>query len=429
MKDQLMIIFYLRISFSFILKIAVAQVLTMSAWAQLELGEALTIAVESHPSVLAKRNELQGALERLDVSLWQKYPNVSLQTSATQTLNGNKSLYSVRLDQPLWMGGRIDADIRAAKGRKTLAEATLVEAEQQVLLRTAAAFSEVLRMQYRLEAADENVAEHERLLQLIQRRTENQINPKSDAVMARARFQQARSEALQFRNMAANARADLEQMIGRSIESLKVPAFDSLAVGTLEKSIEKALAFSPVLQRLDAEIVAALADIDSRKAALWPALSARHERVFGANTSYSVNYLALTYQPGAGLSAAAAIQEAKARESAAKNNLETNRKELIDKLRTDWNQRQTTMQDAVVLSELVEATQEMYESFARQFPVGRKSWLELLNARREASQARYSLADARWSGFLSAIKVLVATGEVAANKPLLMTTGITNGQQ
>lgn len=390
----------------------------MTVRAQLRIDEALAVAVETHPSVQAKRNELRAAERRVDASDWQRYPSVSVQTSAAQPNTGADSIHSVRVDQPLWAGGRIEADIAASESRKLAAAAAVLEAEQQILVRAASAFAEMIRLQLRIEAADENILEHQRLLELIQRRAGSQINPDSDVIMARARLEQARSEAIQFRNMAANARADLEQMIGRPVIQLSIPPHDQPVLRALESSVQAALAYAPALQRFEAELRAAEADVETRKAAYWPTLSARFERVAGGQTAYSSSYLALTFQPGAGLSAQASIQEALSRQDAARNNLESGRKDLIDKVRTDWNQRQTTLADARVLAELVTATQAMYESFMRQFPVGRKSWLELLNARREATQARYSLADARWSGFLAAIKVAVATGDVAAYKPL-----------
>lgn len=394
-------------------------VLAGPAGAQLRIGEALALAVEHHPSVQAKRNELRGANERLDASEWQRYPSVSLQTSAAQPNSGSDSIGSVRVDQPLWAGGRIDADIAASEARKLAATAALLEAEQQILVRTASAFAEMIRLQLRMEATEENIQEHQRLLELIQRRAGSQINPDSDVIMARARLEQARSEGIQFRNMAANARADLEQLIGRTVTQLTIPSHDMLPLGTLESSVKAAVAYAPALLRIESELRAAQADVETRKAVYWPTLSARFERIAGGQTAYSTSYLALTFQPGAGLSAQSAIQEALARQDAAQNNLDSARKDLIDKVRIDWNQRHTTLADALVLAELVGATQAMYESFMRQFPVGRKSWLELLNARREATQARYSLADARWSGFLAAIKVAVATGQVAANHPLI----------
>lgn len=388
------------------------------AQAQMRLDQILTFAVEQHPEIQAKRNELRSAQARLNSSNWQRFPSVSFQTTASSAGTGSNTVNTLRIDQPLWTGGRITADIEASEFRRQVASATLAETEQQVLLRAGAAFTELIRMNLRIEAAEQNIQEHQRLLELIQRRSANQINPESDVVLARARLQQAKSEILQFRNMATNAKADLEQIIGRKVDQYTVPVYTSLAVPTLENSLQELLQNSPTLQRLQAEIKAAESDVVVRKSVYWPTLSARVENVHGGVGPSTVNYLALNFQPGAGLSAQSAIQEAMARKDASENTLQSSRRDLSDKVRADWNQRQTTLADAVVIDELVEATESMYESFLRQFPVGRKSWMELLNARKEATQAKYALADARWTGFLAALRVGVATGNVSAEKPL-----------
>lgn len=396
-----------------------------TAQAQMKLDQILVAAIEHHPEVRAKRNELRGAEERFNNANWQRFPSVSVQTSSVPSLSGANTVNTVRIDQPLWTGGRITSGIEASEFRKLVASATLVETEQQILLRAGAAFTELIRMNLRIEAADQNIQEHQRLLELIQRRAANQINPESDVVLARARLQQSKSEIIQFRNMANNAKADLEQIIGRKLDSVTVPAYTSLNVGSLEDSLQELVQHSPTFKRLEAEIKAAEADIVARKSVFWPTLSARVEHFYGGAGRDPAAYLALNFQPGAGLSAQSAIQEAIARKDAAENTLQSSRKDLSDKIRADWNQRQTTLTDALVIEELVEATESMYESFLRQFPVGRKSWMELLNARKEATQAKYALADARWTGFLAAFRIAVATGNVSAQKPLNLNSTFT----
>jgi outer membrane protein, adhesin transport system len=389
-----------------------------TAHAQMRLDQILVAAIEHHPEVRAKRNELRSAEERFNNANWQRFPSFSVQSSSIPSGTGSNTVNTVRIDQPLWTGGRISGGIDASEYRRQVSSATLAETEQQILLRAGAAFTELVRMNLRIEAADQNIQEHQRLLELIQRRATNQINPESDVVLARARLQQSKSEIIQFRNMANNARADLEQIMGRKLEPITVPAYTSLMLTDLENSLQELLQNSPTFKRLEAEIKAADADIVTRKSVYWPTISARVERFYGGVGRDGTSYLALNFQPGAGLSAQSAIQEAIARKDAAENTLQSSRKDLSDKVRADWNQRQTTMADALVIDELVAATESIYESFLRQFPVGRKSWMELLNARKEATQAKYALADARWTGFLAAFRVAVATGDVSAQKPL-----------
>jgi adhesin transport system outer membrane protein len=64
------------------------------------------------------------------------------------------------------------------------------------------------------------------------------------------------------------------------------------------------------------------------------------------------------------------------------------------------------------MQELSDSSIEVYESFVRLYPVGRKTWVEVLNARREATQARLSLTEAQWSGYAASLRIKINTGEI-----------------
>jgi adhesin transport system outer membrane protein len=67
-----------------------------------------------------------------------------------------------------------------------------------------------------------------------------------------------------------------------------------------------------------------------------------------------------------------------------------------------------------LLTDLVKSTQLVYESCLRQFPAGRRTWLEVLMARRDATQAQYALADAHWALFAAVLRLEIASGRLAA---------------
>lgn len=386
----------------------------------ISLQDALRISVDIHPSVQAKKIELESSNFGLDASKWQRYPGVSAQSSAAQV--GGSALTSLRLEQPLWSGGRITAGIESASAKVEASAAAINESEQAILVRTASAFSESIRLQARISAAEENISEHLRLLELIERRAKSQVSPASEAIMARARYVQAKAEGIQLSTLMSNARADLAQILGETNLSLIVPVVNLVPAMPLSEMINAGLNYSPQIQRLQAETKASTADVAVKKAALWPQISARYEHVWGNPNQNDLLYMAVAYQPGAGLSSISSIREAEARRNATELSRESVSKDIMDKVRSDWNQMQASQLETSVLRELVESTRSVYESFVRQYAAGRKSWVEVLNARREATQARYSLADAEWNGFLAGIRMDIATGKIAANTLSLEST-------
>lgn len=383
------------------------------------LDEVLINSVQLHPMVGSKLKQAEAAQQNLETAKWQRWPAFSASTSVSQ-IDGNM-LTNLRLEQPVWTGGRIDAEIDASASRMAASRAAIDESKLDVLRRIASVYVDAIRLGDRLAAAEENVSEHERLLALIQRRAANEVSAASEVVTARARLQQALSERSQMMTARANALAEIELAIGQRVSGLKIPlAVRKAWDGELNDVAGAAITFSPKLNRMAAERKASDADLASRRAAIWPQVSARVEEVLGAQQgSIFRTYVGVNFVPGSGLSYRSAVAEAIAKTSALELSREAAIRELRDTVRADWNQTRASRTEVPILQELVKASRETYESSVRQYAIGRKNWLDVLNARREASQARFSLADTLWGGFSAGLRLEIVTGSLPLLGPLV----------
>ncbi|MFM7010810.1 MAG: TolC family protein, partial [Betaproteobacteria bacterium] len=379
--------------------------------AQLQMNEAFRLAL-THPSVVARSSELGAAQQRLVAAQWQRFPTLSALTGKDQSQNGYAT---VRLDQPLWTGGRITAGIDSAEASVRGAEAAVLESHQDILTRAVAAFTEFGRLHTRMVTSRSNVAEHERLYKLIDRRVQSEVSSSSDGVLARARLAAARAELGQFEAQSGRARSQLEQIVGRSFERIELPAMPSLRQKTLLEMTDAALEYSPALRRRTAEEEAAQAEIGIRQGNLWPQVKARYERTNGSTLMAREQvYIALEYQPGAGMSSLSGVQEAVARREAAQAVRETARRELLDTIATDWASYQSLKSQGRDQLAQVESTSDVFDSFVRQYAVGRKSWIDVLNAQRELVSARYALADVEWGMMRDTLRLQIFSGELSA---------------
>lgn len=379
----------------------------------LSLEAALRAAADTHPSVALKLAEQSSSEYGLEGARWQRWPGLSL--SSSRGPFGN-TLTEVQLEQPLWTGGRITANVNAAEARLEAARSGVNEAKQLIVERALNAFADAMRLQDRLAAAEAAIADYEKLNEMIERRVAAGISPQNDGTTVRARLHQARSEHLQMRLQLNNARAELEVLVGRRIGELVPPPSPRLGLSTLDDALDAALASAPQLGRLSAEERAAEEAIAATRSNLSPALSLRYNKLFGGGTLYASDqvFVGVSFQPGSGLSSLSAISEAESRRTGAIFSRETARRDIIDRVRSLWNLAESSRSEVVVLQDLVRSTQQVYESCLRQFPVGRRTWLEVLLARRDATQAQYALSDARWSGFASVLKLELAAGRLAA---------------
>ena len=380
---------------------------------KITLEQVLRIAAETHPSIAQRLSE-QGASDySVAGARWQRWPGVSMSSSRGPL---GSTLTELQLEQPLWTGGRITANINAAEARADAARHSVLEARKTIIERAINAYAEAMRLQSRIAIADAAIEDFEALTAMIDRRVENGISPKADAINVRARLQQANSERLQLQLQRRNTRTELELLIGQRFSELAVPQALLPAAISLEDAVHIALENAPELARLNAEERVAEETIAATRSSLSPSLSLRYQRIFGGGTLDATDqlFLGVTYQPGSGLSSLSAISEAEARRTGTTYAREAIRLELMNRVRNLWQQSDSSRRELTVLRDLVASTQEVYASFLRQFPVGRRTWLEVLLARRDATQAQYALSDTQWTGFAAELKLQLVTGELAA---------------
>jgi adhesin transport system outer membrane protein len=389
----------------------------------LNIQDAMRLAVTTHPAVLGKNNELLAASYSLEGAKWQRYPALSAQT-ASPTISRQGVITTMTIDQPLWTGGRISSNINAATARALAVQYDLEDTQQTILIKVTNAFCNMIKFQEKLLSASESVVEHQRLLELIERRAMGEISPENEVTLARARLAQSKSDQLQYELSYKNAKADLEQLTGVKVESLIKPAPTNLMLdkNSTPLLIERAINYSPTLKKLEAQRAAAEADKETKKSILWPQLSARysHNWEAGGSGTYSVPsdtaFLALTFQPGNGLSSLSTINQAEAMISSAESNRENALKDISDRIRLAINDLSSSGNEVEVFNDLVVSSAEVYESSLRQFTLGKKTWPEVLNAWRENIQAKYSLTDSRWKGFNAGLQVKILMGDITPPK-------------
>ncbi len=380
--------------------------------ALLTIDEALRSGAESHPSIALKRAEQSATEFSLDGARWQRWPGISMSSSRGPL---GHTLTELQVEQPLWAGGRIDASIKAAEARVDAARSDVAEARQLILERIVNTYAEAMRLQTRMAAADLTIADYVKLSEMIERRVASGISPRSDSVTVRARLQQAQGEQLQMALQRKSADTQLEILVGRKFSELAIPRAPKLTLASVDEAFDKTLERAPQLARLSAEERVADQAIATSKSSLWPALALRYQRTFGGGNLYPTDqvFVGVTFQPGSGLSSMASISEAQQRRSGAIHSREVIRRELADRIQGLWNLAESTRAEIALLTALVSSTQQVYESCLRQFPAGRRTWLEVLLARRDATQAQYALADAQWTRFSAVLRLEIATGRLA----------------
>ena len=369
-------------------------------------------SLASHPSIQAKRSSAGAAKADLDGAVWQRYPTPSVEVNTDS--NGARTTL-LRVQQPLWTGGRIDASIDAAGSRHQAADAAIQEARQDIVQRVIASHVEAMRQQANTATLAQGRQQNEELLGLISRRVERDASPRVDQELAEARLYQSDNELSTAKQTLANALTQLSQLSGMPVDHVDMVEVDSaLGQQGQEALLEQAIAWSPLLRRLSFEEAAAKADIETKRAIYKPQVSLRFENSNSDSvngiSAYNANRLMLVLeaQTGAGLSALSGVEAAVARQEAVQQQREGAIRDLRERIAIDWSELTTARLRLDNATRASKSARNVYESYTRQFTAGKKGWFEVLNMVREATQSDTAATDAnaQMTGALLRLKLV-----------------------
>ena len=379
----------------------------------LSVDQAMQYAIKTHPLILSAEGQYRAAKSELTASRWSRFPTVG--ASARENSFDEKQDVTTA-SMPLWMGGRINADIDLAKSKRDGALSGISEAQQSVMLETIGLFFDYFKSEKKLEIASLNVDEHQRLYEIIERRVEAATSPDVDAMLAQARLQSARSAQIQAASIKDISKASLELTVGRVIDAVLVNNNPEPFGISLNEAVATGIKVSPRIARIESEVKGFEANIKSAKSALYPQVSLGYEKRFNDPDSSRVDqeetFVSVQFQPGAGLAVASSISAAKLRKQSARDSLEAEKRELRRQIKTAWNEYASVSFQLEPSKMLVDATNSVIESYLRQYAVGKKSWLDVLNAQREATQARNTLVDFEVQYLTSIYRLRVLMNEI-----------------
>lgn len=386
---------------------------TIAQASELRLGEALSLSATHHPSVKAKQADVQALQSDLESAKWLRFPTITAEATAA----GGRSQGALLVQQPLWAGGKIDAQNRLAMAQLTLAETALLETRASLMQQAGQQFFEVLRWRERLDVARKNEKEHRKLLELIQRRVVAEISPLNDQVLATARFQQAVTERIQFGRSLQTAQLALEQLVGEAHVHLRAPSRLVWLKQEEGVAVEASKTHSAELLRWRTQQEVAQAQIDMAQSGLFPTLALAHRQNLGHtdNTTLpSRTYLTVQFSPGPGLSVRSAAAAARSRLENSLQNAVVFERQLEQQVRTALADLDALALQLEPARLLVSATEDVVASYLRQYQIGKKNWLDVLNALRESAQATYGAVDVASNTQSLQLRLMLLTGQLNA---------------
>jgi adhesin transport system outer membrane protein len=330
----------------------------------------------------------------------------------------NGSQESVVVRQTLFDGFASIHDIWRQSARVNAAAFRVRERTELIALDAAEAYVDVVRYLRLVTLAEQNVAAHERIFANVNSRFSGGRAGEGDLEQARERVESARAALIEFRKSLDDARAKYRKVVGLEAFNLRFPG----PLGGMPGSRDEALA---VAVRFNPTILAAQADVDAAKhafrvtdGAFVPNLSLEGRATHNDNT---YPYLGITHDDYSGKVVMSwdifrGGQDVWRRSEMAERFTESTmrharlQRDALESIDKAWSARTITATRVAALSRQLLADRKTISAFDKEYELGQRSLIDLLNAQNQYFNAAVSLTSARGVIVFADYQLLAAMG-------------------
>ena len=378
-------------------------------WFDPQLEELADRAVSDHPSIAAAKANARAAGADLRASRWQRFPSLGVE-GLILGQRTDRAQATVTVEQPLWTGGRIKGSISRARAAEQAALAGYEQAVLDIALQVASAYYEYFRATQRRAILDNSLEQHQRLLGSMERRVAQEVSPRSDLELVRARTAQVSQQINLTVAQQQSAAQRLRELVGDPFYTVASPYREAADLPKIDRDalVAAGLNFDPGLRRVRLEAEVADADARIARAQTLPQLNAQYG--YGEFNGHQVG-LAIRMQMDGGLSRFAAADAARLRQVSSEARIGTAERELRDILVIDHVEYEAASARAETTRFSAEASQRVTESYMRQFTSGRRTWLDVMNAVRESTTAQIDALDAQVNMLVYLSRLMMRTGQ------------------
>lgn len=397
-----------------------------------QLREAARQAVVSNPEVQATWNALRAADAEQDVARGGYFPQLDLNAGvgrerlrrpgeSTETYNRRGA--SLSLNQMVYDGFFTRNEVARLGYARLVRYYELLDAAEGAALEAVRAYADVSRYREQVALAKQNYVEHKRVFDQIDERVGAGVGRRVDLEQASGRLALAESNLL-------TEVSNLHDVSARYLRIVGTPVADSLEAmpealgtehlpGSTPEVLRAALNSNPALNAAVENVRAGQAAVETRRAANHPRVDLRARQAIdrnldgvAGNTREGVVEVVLNYNLFRGGSDQARIRQAAEELNLAKDLREKACRDLRQTLSIAYNDTRRLTEQLTYLDQHQLSIEKAREAYRRQFDIGQRTLLDLLDTENEYFQARRAYVNARYDRVIAQARSLNGLGRL-----------------
>nr|WP_241735761.1 TolC family outer membrane protein [Aquisalinus flavus] len=327
----------------------------------------------------------------------------------------------VELQQPLFQGFRVKNSIERSEAQIDAAQAELIATEQQLFLDAISAYLGVITAEEATGFTEASLTSLQGQRDFAQARFDNGQATRTDIAQAEARAAQANADLIRSRSTLTTARARFERITGRMPGTLEATPPLPPMPATLDEALEIAMGANPSIIAAREQERASASGVKVAKGYLAPTVTARASYGYAQNqfldgdqsenATLGAQITIPLYQGGATYSG---IRQAREAHTADRWRLREAERQLREQVETAWRQLEASRAAWEATAPALSAAELAFEGLTLEGRLGQRTTLDVLDGEAELLSVRLARLQAREAYYLSAFRLLQATGLLTA---------------
>ncbi|UUM29459.1 TolC family outer membrane protein [Vibrio japonicus] len=409
-----------------VLSCAVA--LSFPAFSQ-TLEQSVAYTITHSPEIKAAYNEFKtkvyessastGAyLPQLDLDAGIGYEDVDLASGTENELTRKEATLS--LTQLIWDGSNTINDIDRTAAEAESVRYQLLSDAQDIALQVSKTYLDVIKAEEVLSLSENNLTVHEDIHSDIKRRVESGIGSTADMSQVDGRLARAKSNLIAAQNNLLDVKTQFKRLVGQAPEDLTFPRADQTALPlSVEQATQLAFQNHPVIKISQVDVDSARFQHQQSKSANLPTFSIEANQTWrddaggieGSSEELSA-MLRMRYNLYNGGSDANRSKSTAYQLNKAKDLRDRTFRSVEEGLNLSWSALYMTTQQKEFLANHVDSASDTVVAYRKQYRIGKRTLLDLLNTENELFEARKNYLDAKYDEQYAKYRVMNATGNL-----------------
>lgn len=404
------------------------------AYAQ-SLKDAVTLAVETNPQVLSAAKRKEAADSAINAAKGGYFPRVDFlygrgrEWSVNQTtiarlgsedeLRLQRKQESAILNQMIWDGFGVKSEVDRREAISNSSAFRVYGTAEEIALQAIDAYLDVLKNRELVNYAKDNLAAHRKTYDQVKLRVDKGVGRRADLEQMEARLALAISNVSAAESTLRDAEIAYQRIIGRAPGNLTLPAAPQNIPPTVDEALKVAINNHPTLRSALADVDAAQAQREIARSFISPRLEfeasySRNRNIDGIEgpNRDRLYMLWLKWNVFRGGFDKYRLDETGHQIIEAQEIARNTHRQVEAAVRLAYNAFATARDRLPSLERYVKSADATRDAYAKQFAIGQRTLLDLLDSENEFFTARSTYLNAQFIELSTRYRILNAMGEL-----------------